>query len=190
MCNSSRRLVAWMDGELAENESAAVEQHVRTCPECQRRVAAYEEVSRSFAAHYEAALKAALATTREATKKPRKVPLWVPVVTGAAAVAAVALLLALLPRSVKPAPVVPQVAETRPAIAVETPKKLLKPVQHRRVAAHRKAPGTSVAQAGPAIQITIPAEAMFPPGAVPEGVNYIANLSLADGSVQGLRLQP
>ena len=45
--------------------------------------------------------------------------------------------------------------------------------------------------ADPAIQIAIPADAMFPPGAVPEGVTYIANLSLtSDGSVQGLRLQP
>jgi hypothetical protein len=45
--------------------------------------------------------------------------------------------------------------------------------------------------AGPAIRIAIPADEIFPPGAVPEGVAYIANLSLAaDGSVQGLRLQP
>jgi hypothetical protein len=43
----------------------------------------------------------------------------------------------------------------------------------------------------PAIQIIIPAEAMFPPGAVPEGINFIAELDIAsDGSAQGLRLQP
>jgi hypothetical protein len=47
------------------------------------------------------------------------------------------------------------------------------------------------AMAEPAIQIAIPADAMFPPGAVPEGMTYIANLSLAaDGSVQGFRLRP
>jgi hypothetical protein len=45
--------------------------------------------------------------------------------------------------------------------------------------------------AEPAIQIAIPADAMFPHGAVPEGMTYIANLSLAaDGSVQGFRLRP
>jgi hypothetical protein len=40
-----------------------------------------------------------------------------------------------------------------------------------------------------AIQIAIPAEAIFPPGAVPEGVTYIASLA-PDGSVQSIRLQP
>ena len=44
--------------------------------------------------------------------------------------------------------------------------------------------------ADPAIQIAIPADSMFPPGAVPEGVNFVASLSLADGSVQAIRLQP
>jgi hypothetical protein len=32
---------------------------------------------------------------------------------------------------------------------------------------------------------------MFPPGAVPEGINFVAELSIAqDGSAQRLRLQP
>ncbi len=45
--------------------------------------------------------------------------------------------------------------------------------------------------ARPAIQITIPAEAMFPPGAVPPGVNFTASLTIAaDGSAQGLVLEP
>jgi Putative zinc-finger len=45
--------------------------------------------------------------------------------------------------------------------------------------------------AQPAIQIAIPAEAMFPPGAVPEGVNFTADLTIsADGSAQGLVLEP
>jgi hypothetical protein len=47
------------------------------------------------------------------------------------------------------------------------------------------------AMAEPAIQIAIPADAMFPPGAVPEGVTYIANVSLGgNGTVQALRIQP
>jgi Putative zinc-finger len=42
-----------------------------------------------------------------------------------------------------------------------------------------------------AIQITIPAEAMFPPGAMPDGVNFVADVSLgADGAVAQLRLRP
>ena len=51
MCDFSGRLIAWMDGELAENEAAAVEQHVQGCEQCRERVAAYEEVSREFAAY-------------------------------------------------------------------------------------------------------------------------------------------
>ena len=45
--------------------------------------------------------------------------------------------------------------------------------------------------AEPAIQIAIPAAAMFPPGAVPEGLTFIADVTIAaDGSAQRLRLRP
>jgi len=185
MCDFSGGLIAWMDCELGANEAAAVERHVQGCAECRERVATYEDLSRGFAAYCDAVLETAAVTTIH-----RKLPRWVHVVTGAAAVAAVVLWLALLPRSVKPVPVVPRVAEARPPIAAETATKPLKPVQRRQVAAHRKTPTANWVLAEPAIQIAIPADAMFPPGAVPEGVNFVANLSLADGSVQGLHLQP
>jgi hypothetical protein len=43
----------------------------------------------------------------------------------------------------------------------------------------------------PAIEIAIPSDAMFPPGAVPEGVSFVADVTLgADGSAERLRLQP
>ena len=43
----------------------------------------------------------------------------------------------------------------------------------------------------PSVQIAISAAAMFPPGAVPEGIDFVADLSIgADGSVQQVRLQP
>ena len=45
--------------------------------------------------------------------------------------------------------------------------------------------------ARPAIKIAIPSDAMFPPGAVPEGVSFVADVTLgADGSAERLRLQP
>ena len=184
MCDFSERLIAWMDGELAENEATVVERHVRACAECSARVSAYDEASCGFAAYYDAATQTAMAT-----KTARKLPGWAPVV--AAVAAAAVLLLALLPRSVRPIPPVPQAAQVRPPITLETAPKPLKPAQRRHIAARRKSAGANWAMAGPAIQIAIPADAMFPPGAVPEGVTYIANLSFAaDGSVQGLRLQP
>ena len=189
MCDVSGRLLAWMDGELAENDHAAVKQHVQTCEECKGRVAAYEDVSRRFGAYCNAVLRTSTGMTAATTKPRRRISRWAPVLV-AAAVAAV-LVVALLPRSAKPMPVAPQVAETRPAITVETPATPLKRVQRRHVAAHPKTPGSNWAMAEPAIQIAIPADAMFPPGAVPEGVTFVANLSLTtDGSVQGIRLQP
>ena len=43
----------------------------------------------------------------------------------------------------------------------------------------------------PAVQIAIPAEALFPLGAVPQGVDFVADLSIApDGSAKRLRLEP
>jgi hypothetical protein len=41
-----------------------------------------------------------------------------------------------------------------------------------------------------AVQIAIPADAMFPPGAVPNGMNWNAELIIApDGSVKQVRLR-
>jgi hypothetical protein len=43
----------------------------------------------------------------------------------------------------------------------------------------------------PAVEIIIPAEAMYPPGAVPAGFSFIADVSFAaDGSPHALRLWP
>ena len=188
MCNDSTRLVAWMDGELAEHEAAEIEQHVQACAECRACIAAYENTSREFAAYYEAATEIAL------TKAPRKLRRWVPVVAATAAAAVIALL-ALLPRAATKTPVkatsAPQVATTQPPVEVEPAAKPLPRVHRAHVVAHRKAPATNWAMADPAtIQIAIPADAVFPPGVVPEGVTFIANLTVADGSVQGVRLQP
>jgi hypothetical protein len=185
MCDFSGPLIAWMDGELAEHEAAAIEQHVKACADCRAQVAAYEDASRDFVAYYEATTQ-----TTSATKPNRKLPRWAPVVVATGAVAAL-LLLALLPRAAKLAPPVPQMTVAAvPPVLSETPVSPLKPAGKRHVAAHRKSPAANWAMANPAIQIAIPADSMFPPGAVPEGVTYVANLSLTDGSLQGIRLQP
>jgi hypothetical protein len=45
--------------------------------------------------------------------------------------------------------------------------------------------------AEPTIQILIPADALFPPGALPEGVDFVADLRLAaEGSPARLALRP
>jgi Putative zinc-finger len=53
------------------------------------------------------------------------------------------------------------------------------------------APPPSSLEDDAAIQIAIPADAMFPPGAVPDGVSFVADVSLgADGAIAQLRLLP
>jgi Putative zinc-finger len=186
MCDFSGRLVAWMDRELPDNEAADVERHVRDCSECRGRVDAYERVSRAFVAYCDASMEK---TTGRRLKR------WAPLLASAAAAAV--LLLVLQSNTVKQMPVRPQVAHAGPAVVVETETaetetapRLVKKVHRRHVTAPMKTPNATWASAEPAIQIAIPVEAMFPPGAVPEGITFIADLSMAaDGSVQGLRLQ-
>jgi hypothetical protein len=179
MCDFSGRLVAWMDRELPENEAAHVERHVRDCSECRRRVDAYEELSRAFVAHCDAAM---------GEKTRRRLLHWVPVLSSAAAAAV--LLLVFQPASVKQVPVRPREADVSPPIVLTAPRPV-KRVHRQHVIAPVKTPNANWALPEPAIQIAIPVEAMFPPGAVPEGITFIADLSMAaDGSVQGLRLQP
>jgi hypothetical protein len=168
-----------MDRELPDNEAADAERHVRDCSECRRRVDAYKQVSRAFVAHCDAVMEG---TTR---RRPR----WVPVLASATVAAAV-LFLVFQPAPVKQIPVRPPVADASP-IVLETAPKPVKTVNQRHGIAPTKTPNANWVLPEPAIQIAIPFEAMFPPGAVPEGITFIAGVSMAaDGSVQGLRLQP
>ena len=180
MCDFSGKLVAWMDRELPDNEAADAERHVRDCSECRRRVDAYKQVSRAFVAHCDAVMEG---TTR---RRPR----WVPVLASATAAAAV-LFLVFQPASVKQIPALPPVGDASPAIILKTAAQPVKTLHRRRGIVLAKTPNANWAPPETAIQIAIPVEAMFPPGAVPEGITFIADVSMAaDGSVQGLRLQP
>jgi anti-sigma factor RsiW len=179
MCDFSGRLIAWMDHELPDDEAAEVERHVRACTECGSRVDAYKEVSNRFAAHCDATIE---------SKTRRSLPLWVPALSGA--VAGGLLFLVLMRPPVEQIPVLPRVAAPS-AIVLETAPKLVRTIYRRRAVAPVKTPDVNWMLVEPAIPIAIPAEAMFPPGAVPEGMNFIAELSIAaDGSVEGLRLRP
>ena len=178
MCDFSGKLVAWMDRELSDNEAVDAERHVLDCSECRRRVDAYRQVSRAFVAHCDAVMDG---TTG---RRPR----WVPVL--ASATAAAVLFLVFQPAPVRQIPVLPPVADAS-AIILETAPKSVKTVHRRRGIAPAKTPNANWVLPETAIQIAIPVEAMFPPGAVPEGITFIADVSMAaDGSVQGLRLQP
>ena len=194
MCDFPGKLIAWLDRELREREAAEVQQHVQGCKECQNRVNAYEQVGIAVNAYCDEALASTVPGGRISWQ----------LALSAAAVVGIGLLL-VFPRARveqtiarQPVAVAPALHDATtvapPAIAFETPPAPEKP--QRNVHQH---PATPAAQnparnwvsAEPAIQIAIPAEAMFPPGAVPEGINFVADLSIGpDGSAQGLRLQP
>lgn len=179
MCDFSGRLVAWMDRELPDDEAADVEQHVRVCTDCRSGVDACEEVSRTLVAYCDAAI---------AKQTPRRLPRWLPVLASAGAAAV--LLLLFQPVSVPEIPVPSRVVDASPAIVLETAPRPVKKVHRQPGVAPLKTSNANWAATEPTIRIAIPVEAMFPPGAVPEGITFIADLSMAaDGSVQGLRLQ-
>ena len=190
MCNLNLPLVAWIDGELPESEATAVERHLLSCSDCRQSVSSYEGASRGFSIYYAAATR-----RNPATGSLHRVPRWVAVAAASAAAIVIALL--LLPRAEKQSPATPEVAKVASPIELgthptpPTPAPRVQQAAKRRVAHHRQPLHEDWAIAQPAIQIAIPADSMFPPGAVPEGVAYIASVSFAaDGSVQGFRLHP
>ncbi len=186
MCNVQGKLVAWLDGELPANEAAEVAQHVGRCEECRGRVVAYKQVTETFTAYCDAVMQ---------SKTQPRVPRWVPVL--ATAIVAAGVLLLVFPRMrITPPPVL------TPAIAVAyvpaalpaatAPDTAPRKTVHKRHVAARTVQKEAVKwqPTESAVQIAIPADAMFAPGAVPKGMNFIAELSIApDGSVKQVRLR-
>jgi Putative zinc-finger len=209
MCNFSEKLIAWLDHELPENEARDVERHAKDCAECRSSVHAYEEAGNLFDAYCEAVV---------AAKANGKHSLWTPVLAGAAVTAAGAglllVFLAVLSKQTIPierlpvrsaAVVAPPagIAKTPIAPANRSQQRRASPQEHNSARAvgqnPRRNPDQNLEQDGDAnwmaagqnIQIAIPGDAVFPPGVVPEGVNFIADLSIAaDGSAERLHLRP
>jgi anti-sigma factor RsiW len=182
MCDVQAKLIAWLDHELPTDESAEVQRHIEGCKQCRTRLAAYEKVSETFDLYCDVVV---------AAKTRRRVPRWVPVLAGA--VVAVAVTFLAFPRTrIEPPPIpTPTItAASVPVPAQPAPETAPRKTIHRR---HAVAPvQVRAAKWQPmetAVQIAIPAEAMFPPGAMPKGMNFIAELSIApDGSVKQVRL--
>jgi anti-sigma factor RsiW len=182
MCEFPDRLIAWLDRELPDEESAAVERHLRMCAECRQRVSDYEEVGSAFASYCDRS---------QTVRLMRRLPLWAPLVAGAG-VAALLALWFVLPRSpVQQLPLRPLPVASAPAIAFETAPVAARVVYRRVAVPPAQNQETPWRPTEPAVQIVIPADGMFPPGAVPEGFSFVANVSIGpDGSPQALRLRP
>jgi anti-sigma factor RsiW len=183
MCDVQAKLIAWLDHELSSDEAAEENRHIKGCQECRCRLATYQQVSETFDVYCDAVV---------AGKTRHRVSRWVPVLASAVA-AVVVVFLAFPQRRIEPPPVpAPKLAATSvpapaPRAGEAAARKTIRrghavpPVQKRVM----KWQPTETA-----VQIAIPAEAMFPPGAMPKGMNFIAELSIApDGSVQQVRLR-
>jgi hypothetical protein len=214
MCDFSGKLIALMDRELPGSEAVDLERHIAACAECRERLAAYEYASSAFNAYCEATFAA---ETRR--KLPPWLPA-AGVAAGIAAAAAIAALLMLPRQHLAPVPPrVPATAEApqiaarteppRTAEAARPPRSAAAPIRQyasaapprshyseRATVAEAPLQASQVQNIGPfsaepRIQIAIPADSMFPPGAVPAGMSFTAELTIsADGSVDRLGLRP
>jgi Putative zinc-finger len=188
-CDCSEQLVAWLDGELSNDEAAYAEQHLAACVECRTKVDAYQKVSVALRSYCDAVITSG---THQAA--PLRV---LPYIGAAAAVAALVFFLLqshsrMVAPAVQPAPAITSVvavSDAKPASPAPSPG--IKPVRVRRSAESPQSSRTDSPPAESAVQIAIPAEALFPPGAFPQGVAFVADLSIApDGSPQRLHFEP
>jgi anti-sigma factor RsiW len=181
MCEFSEKLIAWLDHELPDDEAGRLERHLTGCSNCRVCLAAYGEVSSRFAAYCDAMVAG------PAKRRQRSVAR-----AGAAVAAAIALVL-LLPSTTtnRIPPLPPPPVAKAPAIAWQTTPVRVQTVRRRPARQTLPAQDASWQPGETDIHIAIPAEAIFPPGALPDGFQFIADVTIAsDGSPQGLRLRP
>ena len=198
MCDFSGKLIAWMDKELPADDAASVEQHLETCSECQSRLDAYKKVSAELDAYCDEVI---------APDARRGTPVWIPAVSAVGAAAALVALFLILPRTRVEPPAFRPIAKGRRSFLARrcegiSSRDSSDPEKSSAAGHHAPQIQSSDALPGqnpnayslpeePVIQIAIPADEMFPPGAVPEGMNFSADLAIAaDGSADGLRLRP
>jgi Putative zinc-finger len=163
MCEYSGRLIAWLDHELGDQEATNVEWHVGQCAECRCAVNAYQQVSGAFLLCYEATMT---------VQKARNRPLWA--LSGVAAAAAIlAAFLLAPPRTEKLAAHIPSPPHA-PPMAFE-----LSPAPVAGVRSLRRPDPVPVRSqwiaVEPTVEVALPADALFPPGAVPAGFSFIAD---------------
>lgn len=190
MCDYCGKLIAWLDRELPADEAVEVELHLRGCVECRERLVKYKQVSNTL---NEYCIAVAAAET-QGGGRPRA-----PIFAAVAAAVVVATLgiwlvrthLRLLPA----APVLAVQPVSPPRVTPSQAPKIVavtnKPLQRQRVVRPKLPEAQNWITPAPAIQVAIPADAVFPPGAVPEGVNFTAVVSVGpDGSAQQIRFRP
>ena len=187
MCEFDGKLIAWLDGELPGEVASAVARHIGSCAGCQERVNAYEEASSAFVVYRDAVARARL-------NRPRSARPWLAIAGAVAAGLAILLIAQRHPAAYEtPRPLDNTRGSETPKPRLDRKEAVIKPVTARR---HRARPRMQAQNAAwvpdvPMISIAIPADALFAPGAIPDGIDFLADLSFAaDGSPRGLRLRP
>ena len=210
MCDRSDKLILWLDLELPQDEADDLQVHVQTCVECRRCLAAYQHVSDSIGAYCDAAI--------ESLTRP-SLSIWTSMLAAAAAIVFVVVGNGHLARERGQRPVssATVTAVSSPTLAQhnEGQPNVRAVLNAPPAPAHKRSrtiPSVSLVRDGgsaqqtqslnptrnaswipapAAVEIAIPAEAMFAPGALPQGVSFSAELVIAaDGSAQQLRLHP
>lgn len=200
MCEFSGRLTAWLDRELPADDAARVERHLELCAECRSRVGAYRQVTDAFKQYSEAYCDAAMASSPGHRRRSRVLTIWEAAALTAAAIAALFLLAARahfqpLPAA-SPSSLATSVASHSNQAGDGRQNQNGKPInvsaqQTRQASASPQTYDATGFPPEPALQIAIPADALLPPGAVPEGVSFAADVTIApDGSAQQIRLRP
>lgn len=190
MCEFSKRLVAWLDGELGEDEAVEMERHLAGCAQCRGRLDAYRQTSDAFEAYCNAYGDAA-----QSVKRGRAPVRRAPAIYGAAAIAAAVaaffLFTARTPQPQERGPVeIGSAASSSEPVAIAQ-KEMSNAAAARRMEAPGIEENTGSLDGAAAVEIAIPADAIFPPGAVPAGVNFTADVTMAsDGSAEQIRLRP
>lgn len=199
MCEFSGQLIAWLDRELPAEDAADVQRHLELCAECRSCVEAYRQVTTTFDLYCDAYYEAAMASVAGGKRRRRLLRAWEAAALAAAAIAALFLFVARAhvqrlsvraPELAASTPIVSQPTETTHAT---------QPPRATASRARRSGQATPPLKTGdgdevsfePALEIAIPADAILPPGAVPEGVSFDADVTIApDGSAQQINLTP
>ena len=206
MCDFSAKLMAWLDQELSADDAASVERHLQVCAECRHWVEAYRQVSGAFDAYCQAVM-----ASRPRRKLPRRMlTFWEAAALTAAAMAALFLLAARARVHLSPvrAPAeltnaanasqpiqtarAPQATDSAPAPIRPLPRlERENGAQIRHADSRPPSQETHWFPGEPAVEIAIPADAIFPPGAAPDDVGFTADVTIApDGSAQQILLRP
>jgi|SRR5215469_3723267 len=187
MAEDHPNLVAWLDNELPPVEAAGVALHLESCDGCRRQCDAFRDTSAALRLYTDAMFTTAHVRSR--------LPRWVPVLAALAAAAVVAILLAFPGKQVVPPSAISSPVGAIPARQISSAEPLAlaapKPVaRHHTVSAVPRRTIAAWPSADTAVEIAIPADAVFAPGALPEGMRLFGEMHIGpDGSLSEIRLR-